>query len=274
MKSNIRFAKILYCISLIAYYICFVCLGLTFVISVFKFSFNGFNPKNIASYQGYAVESEIYIKDSDSIISYSYQNENKIACLKSSFFKSQKFDTILNNPKYKYSLISNRFIIYDKDSTDISASFGKVYNHQLNVKGSLHINPSNPLLIFLLEIRNYLVYILLSFIFWQISQFFKVLDKDFSFHINLKIKLKTIAFSLIGYQLIVFILSLIYMTYVSRAEVLTSIPNIGPAELLTITYKTSPEYNLQILFFALGLLCIAQLLGYGHKLQQENELTI
>ncbi|MHA3789642.1 DUF2975 domain-containing protein [Flavobacterium hauense] len=266
MNKTKNFAKALYIFSLVCFYGCLMA-----IVSIFCFS-QLMSSHDVTT--GYPLKVNIRSEAADTLISYKKGNKERIHSKNKLNLYRQKTYNVMNDASYQKALVVQRLALYDDKDQDISTQFMKTTYPFSHSKGEILVAPKDPVFAFMLAARYYLVFFLAAFIFWQMSRFFKALGRDFSFHVNLKVRLKTIAFSLMTYQLIMLILSLINMHYLPKAETLTSVPTISGAETATLRYSTYPEYDLQIIFFALGLLCIAQLLGYGYNLQKENDLTI
>lgn len=266
MYKTKKFAKALYIVSLVCFYGCLLSIVFLYGASEMLNSHN--------ETMGYPISVNVRSEVSDSIISYKKGNRERIHSINQLNLHRQRTYDVMEDDSYEKALIVQRMAIYDDKGKDMASQFTKTFSPYNHSRGEIYIAPKDKALSTVLAIRHYMAYLLAAFIFWHISRFFKALGKDFSFNANLKARLKRIAITLIAYQLIMLILSFVIMHYLPKAETLTSVPNISKGEIVTMTYRTYAEYDLQIIFFALGLLCIAQLLGYGQKLQNENDLTI
>lgn len=266
MNKTKNFAKALYISSLVCFYGCLVAMAAYY----FLLQIVDRHGETI----GYPLKVNIASEASDTLISYKKGNKERIHSLNELNLYRQKTYNVMDDASYQKALVVQRLALYDDKDQDISTQFIETSYPYSTSKGELLVAPRDPVFAFLLAVRYYLGFYLAAFIFWQISRFFKTLGRDFSFHANLSARLRTIALSLIAYQLIMLSLSLINKHYLPKAETLTSVPTISGAETTTLRYFTYAEYDLQIIFFALGLLCISQLLGYGYNLQKENDLTI
>lgn len=144
----------------------------------------------------------------------------------------------------------------------------------LRMQADISLNPKNAFHRTILIVRQYALYILSIFITWHLAQFFKKLNKDFTFNQSLKKHLDIIGFSLIGIEVLKLFISLINKAYITDIESVISVPSIPGSEHVLINFVVYPDINLIIVFVGLAILCLGSLLAYGQQIQEENELTI
>lgn len=238
MNRKLTLPKALYYISTAAYYIWFVWFGFLLIVSIIRW--------NRSEFADVGFDVPVNIQYHNTLKSDS--NNKTLFVNKLNIYKSGK-------------LINNEF--------DFSRLKETSYT-----QGTLQLNPDNKVYRLILSLNDCLLAMVITFITWQASRFFKQLSTKFVFDDNLRKTLNTIGYSLIIFEAIKLLVSLVNMCYVSKAENVLYNPSLSGEKAVLAIYTTKPDVSLLVLFISVALLCTSRLLAYGHELQQENELTI
>lgn len=176
---------------------------------------------------------------------------------------------------YKENIYLSKFIRYkdDKVITDNYENFDD-RESTLVMRGDINIKPKSIVHKTILIVKQYFLFLLGIFITWQIREFFRQLSIDFRFSRKLKKYLNTIAYSIMAYELLKFIVSLINKAYISNIKSVIYTPAIAGSDYTILNFKITYDINLMPFFAGAIILCISKLLDYGQQLQEENELTV
>lgn len=175
----------------------------------------------------------------------------------------------------KENIYLSKFTSY-KNEKVVSDNYEKFDDREstLLMRGDINIKPKNIFHKTVLILKQYFLFLLGIFIIWQIREFFRQLSIDFRFSKELKKYLNTIAYSIMAYQLLKFIVSLINKAYVSNIKSIIYAPAITESEYTLLNFKITYDISLTPFFVGAIILCISKLLDYGQQLQEENELTV
>lgn len=277
MKKNNRLTTVLYILSRLAYR-----LTQLFVLSILFFEFFTTNGKigslnsSIHHSKGYPIKARIQLNVPDTLIIYKNKILNSAGTIIKTEFKPllNDFNKIKNNKQYDKTFHVNAFNIYNNRLKDVNKNFNnlKIQNEDSEIK--LVINPKNIFFKSILVLKNYLMLAVLLFITYQCMHLFKQLRENFIFNKSLYQRTRNIGFSLIIYQAIKILVSIITIQNVSYINYQHYIPTIDNSKFNLITLQPVLDYSIQTLFLGLSLIVLAKLLNYGHEIQNENELTI
>ncbi|WP_417369343.1 DUF2975 domain-containing protein [Flavobacterium beibuense] len=163
-----------------------------------------------------------------------------------------------------------------KDGKVITEDYEKPDDREstLLMRGEINIKPKNIFHKTILIVKYYLLFILGIFITWHIREFFKKLSIDFKFSPKHKKHLNTIAYSIMSFELLKFIVSLINKAYISNIKSIIYVPSIRDSNYTLLNFKITYDINLLPFFLGAIIICISKLLEYGQQLQEENDLTV
>lgn len=273
MKNNSTLLTVLYVISRLSFRLCQLVL---LVALCFEFipdgAFRNFDSSMHHS-KGYPVKAQIQLNIPDTLINYRGKLNKGIIPKSKNEEVNKFFNEVKKDTQYVKTYQINNFEMYnDKDFGIKKETINPIVDHNAEIK--LTLNPENYFFKSVLILKNYLSLILILFFTFQFMRLFKQLRDDFIFNDLLNQRIKNIGYSLIAYQLVNLIVSIITMQYVSGIIYKHYIPSIEGSEFNFMNLTTIPEYNLEVLFLGLFCLVLAKLLNYGYDLQNENELTI
>ncbi|WP_281231468.1 DUF2975 domain-containing protein [Flavobacterium gelatinilyticum] len=274
MKTNKRLLTTLYIISRISLRIT----QLIFLLAVF-FEFTpkgglGHFSSTMHHSKGYPVDVKIQLNIPDTLINYRNNNENGLIIKSNNQDLQERFNKIKTDTLYSKTFQINRFEVYDNKYHEIKKEIVRPTVQYKNSEIEIILNPKDSFFKCILILKNYLSLILIMFVSLQFMRLFKELRTNFVFNDLLKKRIKNIGYSLIAYQIVNFIASLITMQYLSIIKYYHYLPNIAYSTFNFMNLTSTPEYNITILFLGLCCLVLARLLKYGSDLQNENELTI
>ena len=270
MKNNSKLVTVLYVISRFGYRF-----ALFFILSSIFFEF--FTPNGeIGSFsslshhsKGYPIKARMQLSIPDTLIIY----KNKMLHSSGTIIKTENkdwiedFNKIKKDRQYDKTYQINNFNLYRDGFNDVSKEIK-------NVK--IQTEDSEISIVFksILMFKSYLGLALLLFITYQCMRMFKQLNKNFVFDKLLNRRIQNIGFSLIFFQVVKMIVSIITIQNLSRIDYHHYISSIDNSRFKFMNLSPIVEYNLETLFLGLCLVILAKLLSYGFYLQQESELTI
>ena len=182
--------------------------------------------------------------------------------------------SIKKDRQYDKTYQINNFNLYRDGFNDVSKEIKNVKIQTEDSEISIVINPKNVFFKSILMFKSYLGLALLLFITYQCMRMFKQLNKNFVFDKLLNRRIQNIGFSLIFFQVVKMIVSIITIQNLSRIDYHHYISSIDNSRFKFMNLSPIVEYNLETLFLGLCLVILAKLLSYGFYLQQESELTI
>ncbi|MEL1255671.1 DUF2975 domain-containing protein [Flavobacterium sp. DGU38] len=274
MKNNSRLLTVLYIISRLSFRLCQLVLLFTLC---FEFipngSFKNFDSSTHHS-KGYPVKAQIQLNIPDTLINYKGKFNKGIVLKSKNEEANELFNEVKKDTQYVKTYQINSFEIYNDKEFEIKKETINPTVKDYNAEIKLTLNPKDFFFKSVLILKNYLSLILILFVVFQFMRFFKQLREDFVFNDLLNKRIKNIGYSLIAYQLVNLVASVITMQYISGIIYTHSISSIEESKFNFMNLTTIPEYNFEVLFFGLCCLVLAKLLNYGYDLQNENDLTI
>lgn len=274
MKNNSRLLAVLFIISRLSFRLCQLVLLVTLC---FEFIPDG-TFRNFDSYthhsKGYPVKARIQLNIPDTLINYKGKLNKGIVLKSKNEETNALFNEVKKDTQYVKTYQINSFEMYNDKDFRINKEKIKPTVKDYNAEIKLTLIPKDYFFKSVLILKYYLSLILILFVAFQFMRLFKQLREDFVFNNLLNQRIKNIGYSLIAYQLVNLIASIIAMKYVSGIIYKHYIPSIEGSEFNFMNLTTIAEYNLEVLFLGLCCLVLAKLLNYGYELQNENDLTI
>ncbi|MFD1601442.1 DUF2975 domain-containing protein [Flavobacterium artemisiae] len=275
MKNNNKLVTVLYIISRLSFRACELILLFALIFECIPDGTIGGYSSTVHHSRGYEINARIQSSISDTLIFYKGTNISGSISKSKSKELNKRFNEIKNDKKLTKMYQINNFDIYNfnnKDS-DIKKEF---YDVKQSSPSDLNIiiNPKNYLFKAILAIKTYLSLILVLFVSYQLMKLFKQLRTNFAFDQILNKRIRNIGYSLISFQVITLLISIIITQHLSIISYYHYIPTVENSEFRYMSLGIYIEYNWQILFLGLCLVVLAKLLSYGYDLQNENELTI
>ncbi|MCI9844402.1 DUF2975 domain-containing protein [Flavobacterium pectinovorum] len=218
--------------------------------------------------------AQIQLNIPDTLISYKGKLNKGIVLKSKNKEANELFNDVKKDTGYVKTYQINSFEIYNDTDFGIKKETINPVVKDYNAEVKLTLNPQDYFFKSVLILKNYLSLILILFVTFQFMRLFKQLRDDFAFNDLLNQRIKNIGYSLIAYQLVNLMASVITMKYVSGIIYNHHIPSIEGSKFNFMNLTTIPEYNLEVLFLGLCCLVLAKLLNYGYDLQNENDLTI
>ena len=277
MKNNNKLITVLYILSRFGFrfLLLFIILAVFFELltpngEIGTFSVGAHHSK------GYTVKARIQFNIPDTLIVFKGINPNRTGFItKTENLKlDEDFNKIKKDSQLDKTYQINNFTIYKDGLDDISKEIENVKIQGQDSEINIVINPKNIFFKTALMLKSYLTLALLLFICYHCMQMFKQLNKNFVFDKILIRRIQNIGFSLILFQIIEMIVSIITTQYFSRIDYYHYIPSIHNSRFRFMNLQPYIEYNIETLFLGLCLIVMSKLLSYGLNLQQENDLTI
>ena len=277
MKNNNKLVTVLYVISRLGYR-----LAQFFILSTIFFEF--FTPHgeigNLSSTthhsKGYPIKATIQLSIPDTLIIF----KNKVLHSSGTIAKTENkewnedFNRIKKDKQFNKTYQINNFNLYRDGFKDVSKEINNLKIQTQDSEINIVINPKNVFFKSILMLKSYLALALLLFITYQCMHLFKQLNKNFVFDKLLNRRIQNIGFSLIFFQAVRMIVSIITVQNLLRIDYHHYIPSIDNSRFKFMNLSPVVEYNLETLFLGLCLVVLAKLLSYGYDLQNENNLTI
>ena len=196
------------------------------------------------------------------------ENDNN---LKSEFYKNSMFTDKEIDSIFKFSpdvkIIGKKLKIdyWKKNNNNFTTNTSSFITN-----GVLNIKSTNWFFTICQIIGNYLSFIILVLIFYQLKEIFTILNNKITFSIKLTKHINLTGLLIIIWQLLKALISIIYISFYSFAGFENSGENLG----IQLNINPRIEFDLVLIFIGLGLLVLSLLLKKGNALQNENELTI
>jgi hypothetical protein len=275
MITNNRLLTVLYILSHISMRIMQLILLSTLIFEFIPEGSLGSYSTNIHHSKGYPVNAKIHLQIPDTLINYKINNQSGSIAKSNNKEFNRSFDEIKKDNSYTKTYQINSFEIYNNST--LHEVKKETLNPTIQFQDSeikVTLNPKDYFFKSILVLKNYLSLGLLLFISFQSRRLFKQLRTNFAFNDVLNQRIKNIGYSLIAYQVINFIASIITTRYLTNINYYHYFSNIDYSRFNFLNLTTSLEYNITILFLGLCCLVLAKLLKYGYDLQNENDLTI
>lgn len=277
MKTNNKLVRVLYVISRLGYRFAqfFILYALFFEFFAPNGEIGNFSSSTHHS-KGYPIKARIQLSIPDTLIIF----KNKILRSSGTIIKTENkdwiedFNKIKKDKQYDKTYQINNFNLYRDGFNDVSKEIKNVKVQTEDSEINIVINPKNVFFKSILMLKSYLGLALLLFITYQCMHLFKQLNKNFVFDKLLNRRIQNIGFSLIFFQVVKMIVSIITIQNLSRIDYHHYIPSIDNSKFDFMNLSPIVEYNLETLFLGLCLVVLAKLLSYGYDLQNDNELTI
>lgn len=277
MRKDNKLVTVLYIISRLSYRFTQL-----FILSAIFFEFFTLNGEignfttSAHNSKGYPIKARIQLNIPDTLIIYKSNFSSSAGIISKTDYKkyNKDFNKIKKDNRLDKTFQINNFAIYKDGFNDVSKEIDNVKIQDQDSEINIVINPKDVLFKTILMLKSYLALALLLFITYQCMHLFKQLNKNFVFDKQLNRRIQNIGFSLILFQAVKMIVSIISMQYLSRIDYHHYIPSIDNSDFTFMNLQIEVEYNLETLFLGLCLVVLAKLLGYGYNLQNENELTI
>jgi hypothetical protein len=277
MKNNYKLVTLLYVLSRLGYRLAqfFILLAIFFEFftpngEIGNFSFTTHHSK------GYLIKARIQLSIPDTLIIF----KNKMLHSSGTISKTENkeanadFNRIKKDKQFNKTYQINNFNLYNDGFKDVSKEINNVKIQTQDSEINIVINPKNVFFKSILMLKSYLALALLLFITYQCMHLFKQLNKDFVFYKLLNRRIQNIGFSLITFQAVSIIVSMITIQNLQRIDYHHNIPSIDNSRFKFMNLSPVIEYNLETLFLGLCLVVLAKLLSFGYDLQNENNLTI
>ncbi|MES2004644.1 MAG: DUF2975 domain-containing protein [Bacteroidota bacterium] len=138
--------------------------------------------------------------------------------------------------------------------------------------GTAYIKPSSFYNRGLLLVPQVLFFMLLSYFCWQLAFFLDNIQRGQMFSFSNYARIRNLGISILIYQILLFIIYLLENSYRITIDYESTIPNYRTP----IHMDAEPDYHLGWSYLITGciLLIIAKAFYKGHKLQQEQDLTV
>lgn len=277
MRKDNKLVTVLYIISRLSYRFTQL-----FILSAIFFEFFTLNGEignfttSAHNSKGYPIKARIQLNIPDTLIIYKSNFSSSAGIISKTDYKkyNKDFNKIKKDNRLDKTFQINNFAIYKDGFNDVSKEIDNVKIQDQDSEINIVINPKDVFFKSILMLKSYLALALLLFITYQCMHLFKQLNKSFVFDKQLNRRIQNIGFSLILFQAVKMIVSIISMQYLSRIDYHHYIPSIDNSDFTFMNLQIEVEYNLETLFLGLCLVVLAKLLGYGYNLQNENELTI
>ncbi|MFE3867405.1 DUF2975 domain-containing protein [Flavobacterium sp. LS2P90] len=277
MRKDNKLVRVIYIISRLGYRFTQL-----FILSAIFFEFFTLNGEignfttSAHNSKGYPIKARIQLNIPDTLIIYKSNFSSSAGVISKTDYKkyNKDFNKIKKDNRLDKTFQINNFAIYKDGFNDVSKEIDNVKIQDQDSEINIVINPKDVFFKSILMLKSYLALALLLFIAYQCMHLFKQLNKNFVFDKQLNRRIQNIGFSLILFQAVKMIVSIISMQYLSRIDYHHYIPSIDNSDFRFMNLQIEVEYNLETLFLGLCLVVLAKLLGYGYNLQNENELTI
>lgn len=265
-----KLVSVLFLISTICFWFCIIWFSFIVVYDVFADAKLNDNFKVTPNHiTGYAVPVKIQLNTHDSIIDFQnkkHYGEISIKDLKEPSYKATH-DSIFHSKNYSHTLINSKLTSQRHNLLASESQTPRIDS----AEGYIIVNPKNQNIAMIIAFKNYFLAFISILILWLLKSFFRDLNQKFEFSPTSRKKIRAIAFVILTYQIINFIITSIISYYG------TTFYNYITADDIKITsysVRAVSEINFTFIIVALSLLVISKLLSYGYELQQENDLTV
>ena len=224
--------------------------------------------------KGYAVQAQIGLSFSDTVIHYKNKFKSGTISKSDNFEEDDEFNKINANTSFQKTYQINNYDIwgykYKRNSNKIATIEPQSFGSEISVI----INPKEVFFKLILMLKTYLNLVFLIFVSYQFMQLFKKLKNKFNFDPIITTIIRRIGFSILILQVLKIVFSLITIYHITNIYYCHYIKSIQNSEFRFMNLNTILDFDLLVIFIGLSLLLLAKLLDYGYDIQQENDLTV
>lgn len=223
--------------------------------------------------KGYSIKARLQFNIPDTTIIYNANNRSGRISNSNNKKLNQNFIDIKSDKSLIKSYQVNEISVYN-NFKNIDKLINKIEIQDRDSEIDIIVNPKNVVLKLILMSKTYLTLFLILFIVFQFKNLFKTLNQNFIFSKKLNQYIKSIGYSLLVYQLIILVLSILIMQYITRIDFNHFIPSIENSSFYFLSLYTEIDCNLLTIFVGLCLIVLSKLLEYGYEMQDENDKII